>query len=248
MSALARPDRRPDLELDDLRAQLASFERALEARRAEVTQLKADFEGFRIRYRQQVGLLHEELDELELQVAEAELGQLSQRLQENDAPSSQPSEPPPAESASRLTTDAVRKLFREVAKSIHPDLAADDSVRARRHALMVEANRAYALGDEQQLRAILRAWEKSPEAVQGVDEDAMRLRMLRRIAQIESDLADLAHETARLQSTSLWQLKTMVDGAAAQGKDLIDDMVRRLRRDILVARNRLDALTWSPSA
>jgi hypothetical protein len=35
----------------------------------------------------------------------------------------------------------------------------------------------------------------------------------------------------------------MVDEEAAQGKDLIKDMVKRLKRDILVATNRLNAVT-----
>jgi len=34
----------------------------------------------------------------------------------------------------------------------------------------------------------------------------------------------------------------MVDDEAAKGTDLIKDMVRRLKRDILVSANRLDAL------
>jgi hypothetical protein len=34
----------------------------------------------------------------------------------------------------------------------------------------------------------------------------------------------------------------MVDEEAAKGNDLIADMIRRLNRDILAARNRLDAL------
>jgi hypothetical protein len=38
----------------------------------------------------------------------------------------------------------------------------------------------------------------------------------------------------------------MVDAAAASGKHLIADMVKRLKRDITVARNRLDAITWRP--
>jgi hypothetical protein len=41
-------------------------------------------------------------------------------------------------------------------------------------------------------------------------------------------------------------LKVMVDEATAQGKDLIGDMVRRLERDILIERNRLDAIQWRP--
>jgi hypothetical protein len=38
----------------------------------------------------------------------------------------------------------------------------------------------------------------------------------------------------------------MVDDAATGGKDLIEDMVRRLKRDITAARNRLDAMLWQP--
>jgi hypothetical protein len=34
----------------------------------------------------------------------------------------------------------------------------------------------------------------------------------------------------------------MVDEAASRGQDLVGDMVRRLKRDIMAARNRLDAM------
>jgi hypothetical protein len=37
----------------------------------------------------------------------------------------------------------------------------------------------------------------------------------------------------------------MVDEAAARGKDLMSDMIARLKRDIMAARNRLDAMHWS---
>ena len=107
---------------------------------------------------------------------------------------------------------------------------------------MIEANRAYALGDEEQLRSILQAWESSPEAVQGSDPEAMRLRLVRRIAQIEERLEMLGRDLADLKDSPLGKLKAMVDEAAATGKDLVRDMVGRLKRDILVATNRLDAL------
>ena len=224
-----------------LRAQLTEFERRLGDRRAEVARSRADYDAFRIRYRQEVGLLHEELDRLELDLAEAELGILAQRLADAPDTSRDPAVQRP-EPQPRFTSDAVRRLFRDVAKAIHPDLACDSSARDRRHSLMIEANRAYALGDEEQLRAILQAWERSPEAVQGTDQDAMRMRLVRRIEQVEQHLQALAAELASLTDTSLWKLKLMVDQETAQGKDLIRDMVRRLKRDIVVATNRLDAL------
>jgi hypothetical protein len=133
-------------------------------------------------------------------------------------------------------------LFRDVAKAVHPDLARDELTRDRHHALMVEANRAYALGDEEQLRWILQAWERSPEAVQGSDPEATRLRLIRRIAQIEEQLEVFATELSALKASPSWKLKVMVDEAAAKGKDLVRGMVARLQRDILVARNRLDAM------
>jgi RecA-family ATPase len=111
---------------------------------------------------------------------------------------------------------------------------------------MVEANRAYALGDEERLRTILEAWASSPEAVLGSDVDATRERLLRRIAQVEEQLVVYAGDLDALRDSPLWQLKAMVDAAAARGKDLVADMIRRLERDIMAARNRLDAMQWNP--
>jgi hypothetical protein len=210
-------------------------------RDAEVAQARTDLAEFRIRYRRDVGGLHEELETLERAIAEAELGEFAKRLEDEGAEPSSTAGSPRA-STPRLTSDAVRKLFRDVARTIHPDLAQDDEARDRRHALMVEANRAYALGDEERLRMILDAWEKSPEAVQGDDPESTRARLERRIGQLEERLVICARELTDLQDTPLWKLKAMVDEAAARGKDLIADHIRRLKRDIMAARNRLDAM------
>lgn len=238
---------RPQDDVETLRGRVVELEAVLADRDAEVTQLKADLDAFRIRYRQEVGLLHEELDEIEAAIDEAEAGVHADNPKK-PAPSAMPiSDDARIEVAPKFTSDAVRKLFRDVAKAIHPDLA-DDHTRDRRHVLMIEANRAYALGDEERLRSILDAWKNSPEAVSGSDAEAMRLRLTRRITQIEEQLEACASELADIKASSLWHLKAMVDEAAASGKDLIADMIRRLKRDILVARNRLDAITWRPDA
>lgn len=235
-----------DEELEALRLRLVELEPLLDARVSEVDGVRAGLEAFRIRYRQEVGLLHDQLDALEIAIAEAELGELATRLDDagvgpgESAPTPQPDVQP------RFTSDAVRQLFRDVARTIHPDLARDEVARDRRHALMIEANRAYALGDEEQLRWILQAWERSPEAVQGTDSAAMRLRLARRVAQIEERLATLDEELASLKASPLWELKAMVDAAAVRGKDIVADMVRRLKRDIMAATNRLDAMRYEP--
>jgi hypothetical protein len=187
-------------DLHSLAIRARELESLLEQRRAEVARLDRDLTAFRIRYRHDVGRLHEQLDELELAIAEAELGEISKKLDAEGA------RPPGSESSARvespprLTSDAVRKLFRDVAKAIHPDLVLDPHARDRRHRLMVEANRAYALGDEGRLRSILETWERSPEAVLGSGEDAARERFIRRIAQIEEELAAYAGELVELRN------------------------------------------------
>jgi hypothetical protein len=242
VTTLVRSERPHDHDIDGLRARVTELESILGERSAAVDRTRADLDAFRIKYRQAVGLLHEELDRLELDLAEVELGIITGRLGDGVNDSGNSSEAAHAEPAPRFTSDAVRKLFRDVAKAIHPDLAEGDEERDRRHALMVEANRAYELGDEERLRLILQAWERSPDAVHGVDLAAMRQRLIRRIAQIETQLERLTLDLAAMTDSSLWKLKAMVDEEAAVGRDLIADMVRRLKRDILVTTNRLDAL------
>lgn len=239
---LVHSGRLDDGELARLRSRVAELEAILAERSTAVAGLKSDLDAFGIKYRHRVGLLHERLDEIELAIAEAELGELSRQVGHGASTRTHAAAEPRPAPPPLYTSDAVRKLFRDVAKAIHPDLARDDVTRDRRHALMVEANRAYALGDEQQLRWILQAWERSPEAVQGSDPQAMRLRLSRRRAQIEEHLDALARDLEGLKASALWQLKTMVDEAAAQGKDLIGEMVARLERDIMVATNRLEAI------
>ena len=53
----------------------------LAERSAEATRVETDLAAFKIRYRHEVGLLHEELDELELKISELELGEIAKRLE-----------------------------------------------------------------------------------------------------------------------------------------------------------------------
>jgi hypothetical protein len=225
--------------MEDLRVRLTKVEAALDARLKEVSRVRTSLAAFRIRYREQAGSLHDELEELESAIEEAELGERSKRA--GDRAGAAPATPT-LDTLPRYTSDAVRRLFRDVAKTIHPDLAADDETRGRRHALMIEANKAYALGDEERLRWILDAWERSPEVVQGSDPESTRLRLVRRIAQLEEHLDACRAELRAIHESPLGRLKVMVDQSAARGKDLVGEMIERLKRDVMVARNRLDAI------
>jgi len=239
------PSRPPDdRDLRDLRARVAEQGAVLDARLARLTQLESELETFKSHYRREVGRRHDELDELDHEIAELELAELTRQL--GSEPTGRPSSPAeePSEPAPRFTSDAVRKLFRDVAKAIHPDLADTEHARQRRHTLMIEANRAYAIGDERRLRAILHAWETNAVAMPASDADAVRLQLLRRLGQIQDQLDACDADLAALEESALWKLKLMADDAAARGRDLIAEMVRALTRDIMAARNRRDAIRF----
>jgi hypothetical protein len=241
VTSLLRSKTPGDADLAGLRSRVAEIEGLLAARSAEVARVRSELDAFGISYRQQVGLLHEQLDDLERAIDEAELGERAKRMENTARGPAQSSRGLSSEAAPRYTSDVVRRLFRDVAKAIHPDLARNEMTRDRRHTLMVEANRAYASGDEEQLRSILHAWQSSPEAVPDGDPEATRLRLVRRIAQAEEEFETFAKELTALKASPLGKLKAMVDDAAGKRRDLVSEMVARLKRDIMVARNRLDA-------
>ncbi|MFJ8081685.1 hypothetical protein ACIQ6Y_13840 [Streptomyces sp. NPDC096205] len=70
----------------------------------------------------------------------------------------QPVQPPPRVRPS----EEARKLYRELARKAHPDLAQEDEERKRREEFISRVNVAYARGDEAQLRELAREWAAGP--------------------------------------------------------------------------------------
>ncbi|HEY7607160.1 MAG TPA: J domain-containing protein, partial [Actinomycetes bacterium] len=87
-----------------------------------------------------------------------------------------------------VVSDDAKRLFRQLARLIHPDLARDPKERERRTNLMVAANEAYEQGDTAALERLLEEWRQSPEAVTGGGTAAELERTVRRIAQAEAAL------------------------------------------------------------
>ena len=136
----------------------------------------------------------------------------------------------------------LKKLYREIARRIHPDLAEGEAERARRNKLMSDANNAYEEGDEELLRAILYEWKNSPESVKGDGVGADLVRIIRKVAQIQERLKNLESEIIEIESSDLFQLKTKVEEAQRKGKDLLQEMAEAIEREILHARIKLDKL------
>jgi hypothetical protein len=101
---------------------------------------------------------------------------------------------------------------------------------------MAEVNRAFAAGDEAKLRQLLNDWIASPDFVQGEGVGADLVRAIRKIHQIERRLAAIATDLETLKRSEIHGLKVLVDDASANGRDLFDEMVRDVQREIASVR------------
>ena len=240
-------------ELEKKKAELASLEARLAQRELDLATLQAELHSFEGTYLRIVGSRLAELDEIEAQIAEAGARNKPQdreaqerasqaRAQAQDSAQAVEAEQEAGKRGPFMPSENLKKLYREVAKRIHPDLATDESERQRRHDLMTEANRAYEQGDAARLEAILRDWESSPESVKGEGPGAELVRVIRKIAQVENRLKAIDAEIARLEVSDLCHLKNQVVQAEEEGRDLLAEMAARADQQVVEARGRLRSI------
>lgn len=227
---------------DAAAARLEGLEAELKKREGELAALKRDLRQLQDRYLDQIGGLYAELSTLEADVFDAEVqaGLRPPPSEDDPADETGTGDPVTASCSSRAApSDDLKRVFRDLAKAVHPDRAMDESARYRRHSLMAEANRAYAERDEDRLRLIMRAWERSAEAVVGDDAESERERVQRRAAAIDERLIAIEAEFAELRTSAIWRLKGKIDAARSQGWDLFAEMLLQVKRDISRATLRL---------
>lgn len=229
-----------------LREELATLEQAFAGKRREVEDFQLELQRLQFRYLSELGQYYAELAALQQAIEDAEIRigirPPNDRL-DVDAAEGGPTDAGEGCSNASAPSVDLKRMFREIAKAVHPDKAHNSAARDRRHSLMAEANRAYAARDEDRLRLILRVWEKSPDAVPGDDPEAARVRLERRVAELREQLLELDLEMADLAASAIAKLKQRFDEAQAQGWDLFGEMRRQVKRDILTAKFKLSGLS-----
>jgi DnaJ-domain-containing protein 1 len=209
-------------ELEIKQAELNVLNADLAQRELELAALHDELQTFEREYDDVISARYIELDRIEAQISAYTADLESSR---NFNPS-----------------DSLKKLYREIAKRIHPDLATDETERQLRQELMIEANRAYEEDDEEHLLDILQRWESSPESVKGQSVDAELLRVLRKLARSQDRLQAVEEEIVAVQQTELHQLKNQVVGAEKVGRNLLEEMATQLDEQITKAQKRLEDL------
>lgn len=156
---------------------LIEFEIAVETFRVEV-------DNFARLHHQRLGPMYTRLDELDALIAEAvaartgdpddirraeEARSVVQPMPDVDELFGRPSAPPEAdpepepEPPRRVRpSKEAQRLYRELARQAHPDLAQDPAEQERRGAFIARVNEAYAQGDEEQLVALANEWAAGP--------------------------------------------------------------------------------------
>ena len=180
----ARPEERLERAVRAAEQALIEFEIAVETFRVEV-------ENFSRLHHQKLGPMYARLDELEAQIAEARAARTGDPEDVRKAHEARArvlpmpgveelfhgwmdSEGLFPEAAAMLTDQPVRppqrvrpstearKLYRELARKAHPDLAQDEAERKRRDEFIARVNAAYGLGDEALLRELAQEWAAGP--------------------------------------------------------------------------------------
>ncbi len=256
-------------ELVRRRAQLRVLSRQLLERERELAAYRTELHAFETTYRKALGSRYARLDELAERLDEtaepdqtaAEPGPTddgpAERYPGQGVPGGQnwawgEREPEPEPERRAPVSEEAKRLFRQLARLIHPDLAADTQERERRTNLMVAANEAYEQGDVAALERLLQEWHASPEAVTGSGTAAELERTLRRIAQVGASMRRIDEELAELEASAMGWLRRRVEKAAREGWDLLAHMVRELDRQIGEAQLELErraaaedaALSW----
>ncbi len=125
-------------------------------------------------------------------------------------------------------SERLKKLYREVARKFHPDLAADEQERAHRHQLMIEVNRAYETGSEERLQALLEAEVNCPELTRGGDLAAELVQVMHQLAKIKERLIAIDTQIAETASSEIYKLKLRADEAEALGRNFLAELVAQV--------------------
>jgi hypothetical protein len=255
-----------DPEEAELEARVAAAEAEWVDAEVAVETLRIELDNFALIHHQRLGPMYVRLDELDALIAEAKAarsGDAEDLRRAYEARSvldpmpdleaffngsggeSADGEEQPAvampQAPERIRPDReAQRLFRELARRAHPDLAQDPEEVTRRGEFIARVNEAYAAGDVLALEALAREWaEGDPSGVpaSGTPERGAWLRQ--RLDWLESRLRRLEQMRAELAEGPMGQLLMLLpDDPDA----LLEVLAEQLLASVAERQAELDAL------
>jgi hypothetical protein len=203
---------------------------------AEYAMLEAELAVFQADYTREVVTVLAQLHDVEARIlaltgdaAGARKAQARARATTSEASAVAP---PPAP----VPPASVKRLFRDAAKRMHPDLAAGGDARGHAEAFMKRLNHAYRAGDAEAIADLVRQWDASPFAPVVADDGA------RRTAALQAAVARAQRRLDDLRSSELARMLERAMAAAAAGEDHVATLRHHAELALADARARLAAL------
>jgi hypothetical protein len=222
------------------REELAAIRATLGERELELLDVRTQLAAFEGRYLRQVGTLYAELDDWKARVAElharlnpsAPLQAEAEEAREQARQTYEDAHGKASETPDFTPSPALKSLFRQVAKCIHPDLSRDSVDLERRTRLMAAANSAYEAGDAEALQRILDEYLDGADAVEGEGIGAELIRMIRQISLAKSRVLAIEQELATLRQSEVALLMKQADESEQDGRDLLNELATAVREQI----------------
>lgn len=238
-----------DEKLTRLRAEITQVQDELIEAEAELADQKADIATFEYEYNARVGYLLDNLTALEAEVKHyldriksirnkrifgTEHVPVEEQYRRVWQQPPQPPPPPPAP-PSPATEAQIKKLYRQLARRFHPDLATNDADRMRRTDMMTAINDAYAARSMTELMALARQAE-SAQMETAVHSDRTAAEMIQvlemEIHRCRRRLREIDLEMANLHQHHLVALMLEVKLARQQKRDVLGEMAQELERKV----------------
>ena len=212
-----------------LRADLAERELFL-------TNLRAELSAFEGLYLRRVGILYAELDECNARIAEhvataegteeARSGAALARAQADESFAAVHSA---AATSPKLVSPVERKtVSREAIGRIHHELITDKEGCDNRERQIAETNDTYQRSDADALRRVLDTSASLPGFVRETDIAPDFVRCHLQVGQVMCGLSDIEIEIAILNNFDIAKLRSRVQAANADGRDLLSELARDL--------------------
>ncbi len=223
-------------ELEAKRAELRKIEDDLAVRETELSIVQSAVREFEITYLETIGQKFDDLAAIEKQIQIV----MGERETEDDYAISQELE---CGQTKFHASENLKKLYREVARLCHPDLAGNEDDRELRHRLMIAANQAYENGSEEHLQAMLSAETSFVELARQSLRASDYAQVIRAIRTTEERRTEVEAEIIRVKNSELYRLHQRALRAEAIGHNFLLELVEQVERQIGKAKNRLATLS-----
>jgi len=237
-------------QLNQLRETLTQTQTRLIEAEAELADQLAEINAFEFEFEARVGYLIDKLEALENELqrynerikiarnkqifGQAHISVEDQYRRTWQAPSGSAPTPPP-QPPSPANEAEIKRLYRQLARRFHPDLALDEGERARRTQKMQLINDAYAARSLPELVALAQEMETTIDTSPAHSEktEAQLVEALQtELARCRKRLREIEKELRNLRFRPSVEVSLEVKVARRQGRDLLAEMAAELERKI----------------